>query len=519
MARLIECVPNFSDGRDAAVVQALAEAIAAVPGVYLLHRTSDPDHHRSVLTFAGSPEAVGEAAFTAVACARDRIDLRRHQGGHPRVGAADVVPFVPLEGSTMADCVAVAHALGERIARELDIPIFFYEAAAKQPERRRLETIRRGGLAGLAARMATDPAWRPDCGPSSPHPTAGVTVVGARPVLVAFNVNLRSRDVAVARTIAATIRESNGGLPAVKAIGVDLPTRGMVQVSMNLVDLRVTPLHVAVEAVRREASNCNVPIVESELIGLMPQQALLEAAQSDLDLPQLAPEQIIEVRLEQARAESARMVDQRVGEFLSAVGSDQPTPAGAAVAALVGALAAQLAAKLARLEAKRRTPGPSHAEGPAASNPSESTPDVLARLMACAGELCRLADEDTRAYQAVLTQRRARTLHAGTAEMTSDDEQRAQRDAALARATEIPFAMIACIMELLRLIDQVTVEPHRAVRADWAVAQTLARACVRGLREVVGNNVNSLTNQHLKDNFQPRLAGVESYLEGLKGLC
>lgn len=511
MARLIECVPNFSEGRDAAVIQALADVVASVPGVHLLHRTADADHHRAVLTFAGAPDAVGEAAFAAVALARERIDLRRHTGAHPRVGATDVVPFVPLQGSTMGDCVALAHALGERVAHELGIPIFFYEAAATQPARRRLETIRRGGLAALAQRMAAEPAWQPDCGPAVPHPTAGVTVVGARPVLVAFNVNVGSRDVAVARRIASTIRESSGGLPAVKAIGLELPSRGLVQVSMNLVDLAVTPLHVAVEAVRQQATMLQVPIVESELIGLLPQQALVAATQTAVALPQLAPEQIIEVRLEQARCAGASMVDQRLGDIVSAVGSDQPTPAGAAVAALVGALAAQLAAKLARLAATRRASA--SAEARAGSTDAEIAPEVLARLDLCARELCRLADEDTRAYQVVLAQSRAR------ADNVSDDAHRMHRDAALAHATEIPIAMLDQLMEVLRLIERVVIDPKRAVYADWVMAQTLARACVRGVSVLVDNNIKRLTNQQLKDTFQGRLAAVESYLEGLKGLC
>jgi glutamate formiminotransferase/glutamate formiminotransferase/formiminotetrahydrofolate cyclodeaminase len=297
---LVECVPNFSEGRNAETIRALIDAVQAVPRVALLDHTMDTDHHRAVLTFAGAPGAVAEAAFRAAKKATTLIDLRRHEGGHPRVGATDVVPFVPLRGVTMEDCAAVARRVGERIGRELGIPVFLYEQAAAEPGRARLETIRRGGLESLAHRMETDPGWAPDFGPRRLHPTAGATVVGARRILVAFNVNLETRDLDLARAIAKTVRQSNGGLPHVKAIGVPLAGRGLVQVAMNLVNIEETPVHAAFEAVRREAEKRGVQVAGSELIGLVPRQAVLQAEARGVSIQALDPSKILETKLEQA---------------------------------------------------------------------------------------------------------------------------------------------------------------------------------------------------------------------------
>ncbi len=297
---LVECVPNFSEGRNAETIRALVDAVQAVPRVALLDHTMDADHHRAVLTFAGAPDAVAEAAFRAAKQATALIDLRRHEGGHPRVGATDVVPFVPLRGVTMEDCAAVARRVGERIGRELGIPVFLYEQAAAKPDRAGLETIRRGGLEGLAHRMETDPGWAPDFGPRRLHPTAGATVVGARRILVAFNVNLETRDLDLARAIAKTVRQSNGGLPYVKAIGVPLAGRGLVQVAMNLVNIEETPVHAAFEAVRREAEKRGVRVAGSELIGLVPRQAVLQAETHGVSIQALDPSTVLEAKLDQA---------------------------------------------------------------------------------------------------------------------------------------------------------------------------------------------------------------------------
>lgn len=267
---LIECVANFSEGRDAATVRAIEDAIASSPGALVLRAERDSDHNRSVITFAGPPDAVAEAALRGIAVAVERIDLRRHRGVHPRMGAADVVPFVPLEGATLEDCVAIARRTGEEVWKRLGVPVYFYEAAATSPDRRPLENGRRGGF--------EHPHIAPDLGGPALHPSAGACLIGARKLLIAFNVNLQTGDVAVARDIARKVRASSGGMPFVKALGLPLATRGLAQVSLNLTDFEQTPLHAVFDAVQREAAERGVAIAGSEIIGLVPKKALEDAA-------------------------------------------------------------------------------------------------------------------------------------------------------------------------------------------------------------------------------------------------
>ena len=299
MAGIVESIPNFSEGRDSGVIEKLKGTLASVQGVALLDEHRDGDHHRCVLTVAGSVESIEESAFSVVARASELIDLKHHMGQHPRLGACDVLPFVPLSGSTMEQCVRLAHRVGARIGRDLRIPVFLYEEAGERPFRKHLEQIRKGGLEALRQRMATDRDWAPDFGPAEPHPTAGVIVVGARNPLVAFNVLLQSHDVSLAREIARTIRASNGGLPAVKAIGLELKSQGYVQVSMNLTDYHQTPVHVAFEAVKRAATLKGVAVVKSELVGLVPQEARAQTEGHDLQIDALTQEQTLEHRLGQ----------------------------------------------------------------------------------------------------------------------------------------------------------------------------------------------------------------------------
>ncbi|MCR4424759.1 MAG: glutamate formimidoyltransferase [Firmicutes bacterium] len=294
--RVVECVPNFSEGRRPEVVAAIVEAIAQTPGVRILDHTSDHDHNRSVVTFVGPPEACTEGAFAGISRAADLIDMEAHCGGHPRIGAADVVPFVPIRGVTMAECVELARTLGKRVAEELGIPVYLYGEAATSPDRRNLADIRRGEYEGLKQTIDT-PERHPDFGPPRLHPTAGATVIGARMPLIAFNVNLGTGDLEIARKIARAVRGSSGGLVHVRAIGVMLSERNIAQVSMNLVDYTRTPIHRAVEMVRREAQRYGVPIVETELIGLMPLDAILDSAAFYLQLPKLSSGQILEAKI------------------------------------------------------------------------------------------------------------------------------------------------------------------------------------------------------------------------------
>ncbi len=292
---IIECVPNVSEGRRASVIDACARAIEDA-GLPVLDVHTDPAHNRTVFTFAGAPAGVEAAALALADVAVAAIDLRQHEGVHPRVGAIDVVPFVPIAGSTLGDCVALARAFGAEFARRHHVPVFLYEAAAAVVGRRRLEAIRRGGLAALAERMGTDD-WRPDFGPVQPHPSAGVTVTGARAPLIAYNVNLASGRLEIAREIARVLRESSGGMPCVKALGLPSVDRNLVQVSMNLTDFRVTSMRAVFDAVAREAAARGVSVAGSELVGLVPAAALTDEDAAHLRIAGYDGSQILERRL------------------------------------------------------------------------------------------------------------------------------------------------------------------------------------------------------------------------------
>ena len=293
---VIESIPNVSEGRRVDVVARLADAVRLVPGARLLDLSSDASHNRSVFTLAGDAGGLEHAVMTLVERAVAEIDLRTHRGEHPRVGAVDVVPFVPIEGATMSDAVALAKRVAAAIAGRFSIPVYLYEEASDNPARKNLEDIRRGGFEGLAAKMAR-PGWAPDFGPASPHPTAGATIVGARMPLIAYNVNLATDRLDVAKKIAAAVRFSSGGFRYVKAMGVTLADRGIVQVSMNLTDYQKTPIALVFETIKREAARYGVSILESEIVGLVPAAALMDAAAFFLQLDGFQPEQVLENKL------------------------------------------------------------------------------------------------------------------------------------------------------------------------------------------------------------------------------
>jgi len=298
MAReIVECVPNFSEGRRKEVVDAISEAIRSVPGTKLLDVEMDANHNRAVVTFIGDRKAVAEAAFRGAQAAVQRIDLNVHRGEHPRIGALDVCPFVPVAGVSMADCVALATDVGQRIARELKVPVYLYEEAATRPERRALPDLRKGEFEGLREEIKTNPERAPDFGPRELHPTAGATVVGARYPLIAFNVNLGTQDVDIAKKIAAAVRESSGGLKFVRAKGFALKDRGIVQVSMNMLNFKGTPLFRAYELIKSEAERYGVHIVGSEIVGLVPLEAVADTVDFYLKLERFDVTQILETRL------------------------------------------------------------------------------------------------------------------------------------------------------------------------------------------------------------------------------
>ncbi|HWJ21242.1 MAG TPA: glutamate formimidoyltransferase, partial [Gemmatimonadaceae bacterium] len=341
--KLIECVPNFSEGRRPEVIAAIRDAIAGVKGAAVLDVSSDASHNRTVITFVAPADVVADAAFAGIREARERIDLRQHSGEHPRIGAADVVPFVPLEGATMDDCVALARALGERVGRELDVPVYLYERAATRPERENLADVRRGEFEGLSTELGTNPARDPDFGPKRIHPTFGAVAIGARPFLVAYNVYLGpASNLAAAKEVAKAVRGSSGGLRYVKALGLEVD--GQAQVSMNLVDTEKTPLFRAYEQVAAEARQQGVEPTWSEIVGLVPERVLLDAGVRHVRLKQFSFDQLLERKVREVAAGG-----QSLSGFVASVASPAPTPGGGTVAAHAGALAGALAQMVAGL--------------------------------------------------------------------------------------------------------------------------------------------------------------------------
>ena len=384
MTQLVECIPNFSEARRPKVVDEIAAAISSVPGARLLHRSSDLDHNRTVLTFVGTPEAVGEAAFLAIRRAAELIDLSKHTGAHPRIGATDVVPFVPLSGTTMEDCVTLARQLGKRVGEELQIPVYLYEFAASTPERSNLENLRRGEFEGLQGAIQRDASRKPDFGPSVLG-SAGATVIGARNPLIAFNVYLSTPEVEVAKKIARAIRNSSGGMRFVKALG--LLVEGKAQVSINLTNYRESPIGRVVELIRREAARYGVSVHHSELVGLIPQEALVEAAVWYTQLDGFSTDQILETRLYEALAlETTR------GSFIEQVAAATAAPGGGSVAAHAAALGAGLAEMVAGLTV-----------GKAKYKEVESEMQaILGEARELRNSLTRAVDEDAAAYEAVM---------------------------------------------------------------------------------------------------------------------
>ena len=465
MTALVECVPNFSEGRDRTVLDALRSAITSVPGVRLLDVQADADHHRSVFTFIGSPEAASEAAFRAVRTALGRIDLTRHKGEHPRMGAADVVPFIPVSGCTMDDCVALARSLGERIGKELEIPVFLYAKAAARPARERLPDVRKGEFEGLRDMVGTDPDHDPDFGPRRMHPTAGATAVGARPFLVAYNIYLKHADEALAKAIAKQVRASSGGLAAVQAMG--MMVGGEPQVSMNLLDIDTTPMHVVFDVVAAAARAAGADVAWSEIVGLVPERAVHGLAESHLRLREPVRAHLLE---EQVRASAGPSLD----EFMGDVAAASPSPGGGTVAAVAGAMAAALAAMVARLTIGRKKYAEVDAEFHGLLESAE-------RLRM---ELRRLGDADAAAYDAV-----------SAAYGVPKEEMQRRREAiqaALLRAIAVPLDTLRAARAVAGLAARAAEAGNRNAASDAGVAALLAGAAARGAAYNVRINIVSL---------------------------
>lgn len=471
---LVECVPNFSEGRRPEVIAAIRDAIAAVEGVVILDVSSDASHNRTVVTFVAPLATASDAAFAGIAKAAALIDLTTHTGEHPRIGATDVCPFIPLEGASMEDCIVLARTTGERVGRELGIPVFLYERAATRPDRVNLADIRRGEFELARTELGTHPNRVPDFGPNAIHPTAGATVIGARPFLVAFNVYLGDKaNLPIAKAVAKAVRGSSGGLKGVKGLGLEVD--GQAQVSMNLVDLDATPLHRAYEMVKMEAEAQGVTPTWSEVVGLVPERALFEAAARHLRWRTYSPDLVLERQVRTAASGGESLTG-----FLATVASSAPVPGGGSVAALAGALGAALAQMVAGLTVGRKK---------YAAVETEMKERGL-QAAALVRRLDALRVEDAAAYA---------TVSAAYQLPKETPEQAAARDAAIQRAlvaaATTPLETARCCAEVAALAAFAATHGNTNAASDAGVAALLAEAACRGAAYNVRINVVAMPDR------------------------
>ena len=476
MSTLVECVPNFSEGRDKSRVDAIVEAMK-MDGVYLLDREMDGDHNRCVITLVGERGAIQEAAIRGVGKAAELIDLTQHRGAHPRMGAADVVPFIPIDGVTIEDCVAMARHVGEQIWKRFQIPVYLYEAAATTPERTNLENIRRGQFEGIRDEIAANPARRPDFGDPRVHPTAGATVVGARKFLIAYNVFLNTPHVEIAKKVAKAIRFSSGGLRFVKGAG--FLVRGMAQVSMNLTDFEQTPVHRVFELVKREAARYGVMPVSSEIVGLIPKKALEQAAEWFLQVEHFDSSLILENRLAAVMGGKMAVGGLRAGvePFVEQLAAPTATPGGGSAAAAAGAMAAGLAHMVAVMSRGKKAYLQYESELSAA----------IARLSQLREELKAAIDTDADSYNAVMkAYKQAREAS------TNGD---AIIEAALRQATSVPLGVAQRAKAIDRLAVKLGPITNPNMKSDLTTASALARAAVEGALANVEINLASMNDE------------------------
>jgi glutamate formiminotransferase / formiminotetrahydrofolate cyclodeaminase len=516
MKKIVECVPNISEGRDQQKLELIVSAIASVPDAILLDCEMDGDHNRSVITFAGDPEAVLEAAFRAAATAVELIDLNHHSGEHPRIGALDVLPFVPIEDVTLEECVALARRAGERIALELNIPVYLYERAATRPERVDLADVRRGEYEELRQLIETDPARKPDFGEAKLHPTAGAMAVGARQPLIAYNINLATQDLSIAKRIAKAVRGRDGGLQNVKALGLELKNRGQTQVSMNLVNFRETPIFRVFEMVRREAERHSVAIAGSEFVGLVPQSALNACSDFYLRVENFNDDLIFEHRLQTEMAKRGRglkpvqlpvhLIDRRAeSDKIAASASDSPTidsfaadvadttltPDGGVVAAYAGVLAASLASMVCNLTIEQK------------AEVEEEVRSVLYQLERLREDL-RLAMNEEEDIRVLLIE--AMTLPRDT------DAERLARMTAIEEATKsavaLPLRVAQGTMEVLELLSELSEIGNPAAYSNLAVAAQLASSSMRGAAYDVLSHLLSINDEEFNRNRRAELSDL-----------
>ncbi len=490
MSTIVECVPNFSEGRDKAKVDAIIDAMK-ISGVYLLDREMDADHNRCVITLVGEREAIQEAAIRGVGKAAELIDLNVHQGAHPRMGATDVVPFIPIEGVTIEDCVAMARHVGAEIWKRHHIPVYLYEAAATIPERQNLENIRRGQFEGIRADIATNPARKPDFGDPEVHPTAGATVVGARKFLIAYNVFLSTPDVQIAKNIAKAVRFSNGGLRFVKGAG--FLVRGMAQVSMNLTDFEQTPIHRAFELVKREAERYGVIPVSSEIVGLIPKKALESAAEWFLQVENFDSSLILENRLASVMGGKMAVGGLRAGvePFVEQLAAPTATPGGGSAAAASGAMAAGLAAMVASMSRGKK----------AYVGYERELSEAIARLSQLREDLKAAIDADAESFNVVMKAYKQAKESAGGDQII---------DAALKQATSVPLGVAERAREVAGIAGKLRPITNPNMKSDLTTAIALAHAAIEGALANVEINVESIKDAAFVNEIKRKSAAVKS---------
>lgn len=502
MARLIECVPNFSEGRDAAKIDALVAAMQSVEGVYVLDRESDADHNRCVITLAGEPEPVAEAALRGVGKALELIDLTKHSGAHPRLGATDVVPFIPVDGVSIEECIVLSKKVGNEIWNRFKIPVYFYESAATRPDRTNLENVRKGQFEGVREEVLKNPDRAPDVGDPRLHPSAGAVIVGARKFLIAYNINLNTSDVSVANKIAKAIRFSSGGLRYVKSMGVDLRARHVAQVSINMTDYEQTPLHRVFEMVRSEAARHGASIIGSEIVGLIPKRALEMTADFFLQFESFSPAQVFENRL--AAALSGAPLESGAGKlaslalpFLHAVAEPTATPGGGSVSAFAGALAASLGQMVAGLSRRKKSQAAY----------ADQLAEAVTEMQAASADLAAAIDRDAESYNAVLA---AFKLPKETPDESAHREQAIQK--ATRGAAEVPMTVARKSAEIFESLGQLETISSASMLSDLRVARLMAAAGARGALANVAINLDSITDASFVAMMRKQSSEIESRL-------
>jgi len=490
MPTIVECVPNFSEGRDNAKVDAILEAMK-MDGVYLLDREMDADHNRCVITLVGDPTNVAEAAIRGVGKAAELIDLTKHIGAHPRLGAADVVPFIPIEGVTLQDCVAIARRVGEEIWKRYKVPVYLYEAAAQRPERQNLENVRRGQFEGIREEVKTNPDRKPDFGEAALHPTAGAVTVGARKFLVAYNVYLNTPDVEVAKKVAKSIRFSNGGLRYVKGMGV--PVRGLAQVSMNLTDTDQTPIARVFEYVKREAARYGVMPLSSEIVGLIPKKALEDAAEWFLQFENFDSSLILENRLAGVMSGKMAIGGLRAGvePFVEQLAAPTAAPGGGSASAAAGAMAAGLGAMVAGMSRGKK----------AYLQYESQLSEAIRKLAEIREELKASIDADAAAFREVM---------AAFKKLRDNPEAQSEVDSASKKATLVPLTVAERSREVRNIVESLRGITNPKMASDITTGIALASAAINGALANVEINLAELSDSGFVADVKKRVEAVSA---------